>query len=168
MSESDLFVDCVNLDGTVRNRWKGAYNQATMIYAGSLLYEITGDEEYYALTKATVDATLPHIFNETAPENGESGYRMNSNPIFKAWCIGWLMRSYVKFYEIDPQKDAKPLEICAAVMRRELGTKDENGLYDPFFLSGGEDPENYTELLAQCGVACAFLNAAYYETVLKE
>ena len=167
MRDGDLFCDCINLDGSVRNPWKGAYNQATMIYAGSLLYEITGEAAYYDLTKATVDATLPHIFTETAAQDGESSYRMNANPIYKAWCIGWLMRSYVKFFEIDPAKNDQPLAICAAVMRSELATKDPRGLYDPFFLSGGQDPENDTELLAQCGVACAFLNTAFYEVVLK-
>lgn len=166
MRENDLFCDSVRLDGSIGNRWKGAYNQATMIYAGSLLYEITGEASYYALTKATVDATMPHMFSETAAQ-GETGIRMNENPIFKAWCIGWLMRSYVKFYEIDPQKDSAPLEHCAAVMRSELATKDADGLYDPFFCSGGQDPANYTDLLSQSGVACAFLNVAYYEALTK-
>ena len=92
---------------------------------------------------------------------------MNANPIFKAWCIGWLMRSYVKFYEVDPQKDAAALAHCAAVMRNELATKDADGLYDPYFCPGAEDPENYTDLLSQSGVACAFLNLADYETMPK-
>lgn len=167
MRERDLFCDSVMPDGSIGNRWKGAYNQATMIYAGSLLYEITGEERYYALTKATVDATLPHMFSETATAAGETVIRMNANPIFKAWCIGWLMRSYVKFYEVDPQKDSVPLEHCAAVLRCELATKDADGLYDPYFCSGAADPANDTDLLSQSGVACAFLNLAYYETMPK-
>ena len=88
--------------------------------------------------------------------------------IFKSWCVGWLARSYVKFYETDPQKDTLPLERLTAVLTDELATRDGDGLYDPFFCSGGADPDNYTELLSQCGVAAAFLCAGYYTALLKE
>ena len=161
-----LYADAINVSGGV-NEWKGAYNQATMIYAGSLLYEITGDEAYYALAKQTVEGTLPHIFEESVSETGETTVKMRLNPIFKAWCIGWLARAYNKFYQVDPNKYTAAAERLAAVMHAELQTKNEDGLYDPFFCSGGSDPANDTELLAQCGVAASLLNAAYYETVLR-
>ncbi|MBR5427843.1 MAG: hypothetical protein IK118_05800 [Clostridia bacterium] len=167
MREEDLFADAVSLDGTVANHWKGIYNQATMIYAGTLLYEITGEEEYYTLTKATVDATIRHLFSETQDESGETVICMQANPIYTAWCVGWIARAYVKFYEADPQKDTAAMEHFIAVMTAELATKDENGLYDPFFLSGAANPEAYTGLLAQCGVACSLLNAAYYDALLR-
>ena len=167
MRHDDLFIDNLALDGTVGNYWKGAYNQATMIYAGSLLYEITGENTYYDLTKATMNASLPHMFRQVETEGGTKTVRMNGNPIFKAWCIGWLARSYVKFYELDPEKDGAAMAMLTSVMRDELVTKDENGLYDPYFCSGGKDPDNYTELLAQCGVACTLLNTAYYDVFLK-
>ena len=167
MRYDDLFVDNIALDGSVNNYWKGAYNQATMIYAGSLLYEITGDETYYNLTKATVEASVKHVFRQAEAEDGTKTVQMNENPIFKAWCVGWLARSYVRFYEIDPKRDGAAMDRMTSVMRDELATKDENGLYDPFFCSGGQDPENYTELLAQCGVACTMLNTAYFDTILK-
>ena len=165
LRRNDLFDDCIALNGNV-DRWNGAYNQATMIYAGSLLYEITGDGTCYDLTKATVNATIPLMFKETQTETGERKVTMNVNPIFKAWCIGWLVRSYVKFYETDPEKDDTALNLCIAVMRDELATKDENGLYDPYFCSGGADAANYKDLLQQCGAAAAILNTAYYDAVL--
>ena len=167
MRVDDLFVDNIAADGTIRNHWKGAYNQATMIYAGSLLYEITGEKSYYDLTKATVNASLPLLFRQVEAADGTKQIRMNENPIFKAWCVGWLARSYVKFYEIDPEKDGAAMAMLTAVTRDELAAKDENGLYDPFFCSGGKDPDNYTELLAQCGVACTLLNTAYFDACLK-
>ena len=168
LRENDLFIDHIDVTTGGRSGWKGIYNQATMIYAGSLLFEITGEEEYYDLTAATVNATLPLTFNETEDENGTKQITMNANPIYKAWCVGWLARAYEKYYTVDPMKDQKPMEYLKAVLRSELQTKDENGLYDPYFCSGASDPENYSELLAQDGVASAFLCTAYYDAILKK
>lgn len=167
LRENDLFSDAILLTGEI-SEWKGIYNQATMIYAGSLLYEITGEQTYYDLTAATVNATLDLMFEVTEKEDGAARVAMRENPIFKSWCVGWLARSYVKFYETDPQKDTLPLERLTAVLTDELATRDGDGLYDPFFCSGGADPDNYTELLSQCGVAASFLCAGYYTALLKE
>ena len=167
LRENDLFSDAIAVSDGGINHWKAAYNQATMIYAGSLLYEITGEEKYYDLTKKTVDASLALMFIETATEDGGTDITMRENPIYSAWCIGWLVRSYVKFFEVDPQKDTAAMDRTNAVLQKELATKDENGLYDPFFCSGGANPDGYTGLLAQSGVACTLLSAAYYNAVLR-
>ena len=167
LRQNDLIRDAIGLNGNV-DGWCGTYNQATMIYAGSLLYELTGEERYYDLTRAAVDATLPHLFEFTETETGETAVKMRANPIFKAWCVGWLVRSYVKFYEVDPARDTAPMDACRAVLRDTLETKDENGLYDPYFCSDGADPENYTDLLSQAGVAASLLCAAYYEALNAE
>ena len=167
LRENDLFSDAIGVaDGGI-NHWKAAYNQATMIYAGSLLYDLTGAEKYYKLTKKTVDASLSLMFIETETENGGTDITMRENPIYSAWCIGWLVRSYVKFFEVDPQHDTAAMDRTNAVLRKELATKDEDGLYDPFFCSGGNNPDAYSSLLAQSGVACSLLNAAYYNAVLQ-
>ena len=167
MRKNDLFIDKIEVASGRKNEWTGSYNQATMIYAGCLLYEITGEKEYYDLTSATVNATIPLMFRETENEDGTADISMNANPIFKAWCVGWLARAYEKYYTVDPLKDQSPMEHMKAVLRKVLLTKDENGFYDPFFCSGASDPENYTELLAQDGVASAFLCTAYYDAILK-
>lgn len=167
LREDDLFMDHIVVGTGEKGRWKGIYNQATMIYAGSLLYEITGEKEYYDLTAATVSATIPLMFRETQNEDGTTEISMNANPIYKAWCVGWLARAYEKFYTVDPMKDQQPMAYLEAVLRKELRTKDGNGFYDPFFCSGASDPDNFTELLAQDGVASAFLCAGYYDAILK-
>lgn len=168
LRENDLFMDAVNVADGSKNRWKGVYNQATMIYAGSLLYEITGEQKWYDLTKATVLAVEPHMFTETETEDGGTDVAMNLNPIYTAWCVGWLARSLVKYYEVDPARDARPMALLEAVLDKVLGTKDAEGLFDPFFCSGGSDPESYRSLLSQDGVAATFLNAAYYDAALKD
>ena len=167
MRKDNLFIDSIEIASGRKNEWTGIYNQATMIYAGSLLYEITGEKAYYDLTAATVNASIGLMFRETQAEDGTAAITMNANPIYKAWCVGWLARAYEKFYTVDPVKDQKPMEYMTAVLRRELHTKDKDGFYDPFFCSGASDPENRTELLAQDGVASAFLCTAYYDALLK-
>lgn len=168
LRENDLFMDAVNVATGNKDRWKGIYNQATMIYAGCLLYEITGEQAWYDLTKATVLAVEPHMFTETETGDGGTDVAMNLNPIFSAWCVGWLARSLVKFCEIDPERDTRPMALLEAVLDKELATKDAEGLFDPFFCSGGSDPESYRSLLSQDGVASTFLNAAYYDAALKD
>ncbi|MBR5410838.1 MAG: hypothetical protein IK104_09205 [Clostridia bacterium] len=160
-----MYWDAISTNGI--DRWKGAYNQATMIYSGALLYELTGDETYYENAKKTVAATLPHIFEQKINDAGETVTVLRQNPIFTAWCIGWLMRAYVRFYEVDPAKDTSAMDLALAAMKSELATKDEDGLYDPFFCSGGSDPGGYNGLLSQCGVATSLLNVAYYDAVLN-
>ena len=75
---------------------------------------------------------------------------MNANPIYKAWCVGWLARAYEKFYTVDPVKDQKPMAYMQAVLRDELLTKavtasvEEfdavyDGLLDEYMSLGGED-----------------------------
>ncbi len=161
MRENDLFIDNITVSGD-KNTWRGAYNQATLIYAGSQLYKLTGDETYYNLTKATVNASIPHMFRVS-----DGDINMNGNPIFKAWCIGWLARSYVMFYKIDPEKNTVPMGYLKAVLDKELETKDRKGLYDPFFCSGDKDDSAKTEILQQAGVACTFLITAYYDCILN-
>lgn len=168
MRENDLFIDAVNVATGGKDLWKGVYNQATMIYAGCLLYEITGEQEWYDLTKATVQAVQTLMFTETETEDGGTDVSMNLNPIFSAWCVGWLVRCLVKYYEVDPAKDTRSMALLEAVLDKELATKDAEGLFDPFFCSGGSNPEAYRSLLSQDGVASAFLNAAYYDAVLKD
>ena len=167
LRENDLFIDAINVATGNKDHWKGVYNQATMIYAGCLLYEITGEREWYDLTRATVQAVETLMFTETGTEDGGTEVSMNPNPIFNAWCVGWLARSLVKYYEVDPDRDPRPMALLDAVLQKELATKDAEGLFDPFFCSGDSFPDQYRELLAQDGVASVLLNAAWYEAVLK-
>jgi len=65
---------------------------------------------------------------------------MKRNPIFKSWCVGWLVRGEMLAYEVGSTAS------CTTFMRslertllKTLKTKDENGHYDPFFCSPGTD-----------------------------
>lgn len=165
--DGNLYIDNINAKTQSKNNWKAAYNQATPIYAGSLLYEITGDETYYKQTKSTVNATISLMFKVEGKKPNQT-VKMNGNPIYKAWCVGWLARSYVKYFEIDPKKDKTPMTYLEKVLDRELTTKDmsKNVYYDPYFLSGDWGGESKTDILQPTGVASTFLLAGYYDVFL--
>ncbi len=160
--DNNLYSDSIGLDGGI-NGWKAAYNQGVMIYAGSQLYEITGDETYYKDTKATVTATVSLMFNGTGKR-----VKMNGNPIYKSWCIGWLTRGLIKYYTVDPSKNTRPMEYLETVLTNELTTKNEDGYYDPYFLSGDWTSESTTDVLQPCGITSVFCLTAYFDAVIKQ
>lgn len=156
--ESNLYKD------SLTNGWKAAYNQATMLYAGAQLFEITGDSKYYDHAKATYSATIGLMF-KTNGRGKNMTVSMNGNPIYKAWCVGWLTRAFVKYYEVDPKKNTTAMEYLEKVLDNELGTKDKKGYYDPYFLSGDWGGESVTDVLQPSGVACTFLTAGYFDVI---
>jgi len=164
--DGSLYIDNINKSGS-RNNWKAAYNQATMIYAGAQLYEITGEQKYLNYTKATYTATNNLMFSTTG-RGSKQTVRMSGNPIYKAWCVGWLARGYAKYYEVDPKKDATAFELLEKVLDNEIGTKTRTGYYDPYFCTGDWGSESVTDVLQPSGVACTFLIAGYYDCVLKQ
>lgn len=139
--------------------WRPAYDQGTMISTAALLYEITGDERYKAELKTTATAAKSLMFDNDG---------MKRNPIFKSWCVGWLVRGEMLAYEVGSTAS------CTTFMRslertllKTLKTKDENGHYDPFFCSPGTDfwSEDYfdNDVIMPTGVATVFLLYARYK-----
>jgi len=166
--DGSLYIDSLNKNGKDKNTWKAVYNQATPIYAGALLYEITGEEIYYKQAKATIAATDGLMFNITGTEKkGNLKVTMKGNPIYKAWCVGWMARSYVKFFEVDNKKVTTHMTYLEKVLDAELTTKDKDGYYDPYFKTGDWGSESKTDILQPCGVASTFLLAAYYDVALN-
>ncbi|MBQ7354063.1 MAG: hypothetical protein IJW62_00925 [Clostridia bacterium] len=160
--EGSLYIDSLGKDGG-RNGWKAAYNQGVMIYAGAQLYEITGDETYLKQARMTTNATLSLMFTGSGSKT-----KMNDNPIYKSWCVGWLTRGYLKFYSVDPKKSGTAMKKLEAVLTNTLETKDKNGYYDPYFCNPNAwQSETRTCVLQPTGVCTVFSLAAYYDLILK-
>lgn len=159
---SNLYSDNVNVEGKY-NYWKSAYNQGTMIYAGAQLYEITKDETYMEQARATVTGSIGLMFKGRG-----STVTMQGNPIYKSWCIGWLVRGYIKFYTIDPKKNDTALTNMATVLKKNLKTKNKRGYYDPYFQTGDWSGESTTDVLQPCGMSSVMSLMTYYELNIKE
>ncbi|MBQ7354062.1 MAG: hypothetical protein IJW62_00920 [Clostridia bacterium] len=159
--DGDLYIDSLGVDGG-RNNWKAAYNQGTMIYAGAQLYEITGDETYLNQARATNKATISLMFTGRG-----NATRMNGNPIYRSWCIGWLARGFMKFYSVDPEKDTTAMDNMAVVLKRTLKTQNKKGYYDPYFCTGDWGGESTTDVLQPCGVASVLLLTTYFQEFME-
>jgi Glycosyl hydrolase family 76 len=65
-SPDDLYYDHVNPGGTV-NTTIWSYNQGTMVGAGVLLYQITGNAGFLTSAQATAEAAVAYVFHLSGP-----------------------------------------------------------------------------------------------------
>lgn len=158
MLDGNLYSDSINAANGSINTWKAAYNQGTMLGVGSLLYRITGETRYLNETRSTYNATIGHMFRINGGE-----VSMHGNPIYKAWCIGWLERGFLLYESVDPNGTTRATDYMAKVLNKELATKNANGYYDPYFCTGDWSGESKTDVLQPSGVACTFLLVGLYD-----
>lgn len=147
------------------NSWKAAYNQGTPMAAGALLYRITGEKRYLTETTAVWNATIDLMFL-----GDDDNPTMFGNPIYKAWCVGWLVKGFMMYYEVDPDQKTEAMDKMLSVLEDERGTvnfKGNTGYYDPYFLSGDWQNQSMTEVLQPSGVATTFILSGFYE-LLRE
>ena len=160
--DGSLYIDSLGINGG-RNSWKAAYNQGVMIYAGAQLYEITGDNTYLKQARNTTNASVSLMFSGSG-----SSIRMNDNPIYKSWCIGWLTRGFLKFYSVDSKKSGTAMKMLEGVLTKTLKTKDKNGYYDPYFGNPNAwQSESRADVLQPSGVCTVLALAAHYDLVIK-
>lgn len=144
--------------------WIAAYDQGTMMTSAAMLYKITGDKTYYDEMAKTVQSSVAFMF--------DGNYKMRGNPIFKSWCVGWILRGEMSAYAQNCTQHSKRfMRNMRNVLDLVLKTKDDNGHYDPFFLSGewwppAEDPDaDYFDhdAMQPAGVATVLLLTAHYQ-----
>ncbi len=161
--EGNLYIDSMGKDGG-KNGWKAAYNQGVMIYAGAQLYEITGDDTYLKQARSTTNSTVSLMFSGSGSKT-----KMNDNPIYKSWCVGWLARGYIKFYSVDPKKNETPMKRLETVLTNTLETKDRDGYYDPYFCNPNAwSSESRTCVLQPAGVCSVLGLAARFDLEIRE
>lgn len=147
--------------------WRAAYDQGTMMTSAALLYEITGEERYYRDLSGTAGACINLMFKSSGGK-----IQMAGNPIFKSWCIGWLLRGEMMANNSGCENVVKMfMRRMKSVLDDTLETKDENGQYDPYFCSGewwppADNPDiDYFdhEVIQPTGVATVLLLTACYD-----
>lgn len=155
----------------VSDPWQPAYDQGTMMYATVLLYEIEGEERYLELAKQSYTSVVAHIFTVSGNRKNPD-VTMNRNPIYKSWCVGWLVRGMNKYFTVDSSERTVFMKYLEMVLDKTLETKDENGQYDPFFCSPGKDfwDKDYydNEVIMPAGITSVLAQAGYFDVVLRQ
>ncbi len=164
LRDSDgLYIDNIATNGT-ENTWKADYNQGTPLYALCLAYRLTGKDEYLTMAKVTAKAARDNSFYYI---EGTDYATKKGNPIYRSWCVGWLMRGFEQ-YAILTGDDAKAFLCMEYVLDTQtLGKADSNGYYDPYFNTGAWGGENKTEVLQPSGICSVLTVCAHYDVYVK-
>ena len=165
LRENGLYSDNISVSGEI-NGWKADYNQGTPLYALCLLYEITGEKEWKALADETAEAALNNSFRIIMKEDAMKIAYKEGNPIYKSWCVGWLMRGFTEYVKMSGEKGLYFAAMENVLDRNMLDKKRDNGYYDPYFGSKGHASENETEVLQPSGVASVFAICGYYDVYI--
>ena len=128
--------------------WKFTYNSGTMIWAGKLLYEATGDETYLQDAEETAAGALGHFFKMV----GSSGFYPRT-----PWFNVYLLRGFIEFGKAfeDRSKDYY-VNSFVTNLRYALNNNAayENGVLLPTWGSGlNEAGDQFTSLLNTAGTA---------------
>ncbi len=158
-----LYFDNIEVGSNAINSWKAFYNQGTPMYAMCLLYEITGEAKYKTLLDETANSALKHTYRTVW--DGGLKTTLNGNPIYKSWCIGWLIRGFEEYVTLTGE-GAEFYEKLHPILLENLETKDGHGYYDPYFRTGHYSDQSKTEVLQTSGVTSIYALYAYYEVHL--
>ncbi len=133
---------------------KFTYNSGTMIWAGVLLYEITGEESYLADAQATAEGALLYFASETP--NGVTYFP--STP----WFNLYLLQGYLALYGVDGETKYIEAFVENLDLAWEKG-RDEDGYVMPNWGGGPVlDEYEYVSLLQEAATAeCYALIAKY-------
>jgi hypothetical protein len=135
LNSSGMYYDNLNDSGSVSTTlW--SYNQGTMIGAGTLLYQVTGDRTYLQQAEQTAAAsvsyygsgrtlyTQPDVFNAIFFRNLFALARINHDPSYARLAASYADTAW-------------------------LQDRQSNGLFTDPDPSGGESPENQTAPMAE-------------------
>ncbi len=141
------------------DNWIAAYDQGTLIYATSLLYEITGETEYLINAGKMAQGTAKLLFT-----NKDGKVVMRGNPIFKSWCVGWTVRGMVKYYETCKINTHTFMDQFLEILDVNLTTKNAAGQYDPFFSTGEwwDMPGYDTDVIQPTGMSTIYTISGYF------
>jgi len=157
--EDGLYIDNISTEGE-RNGWKADYNQGTPLYALCLLADITGEASYRTLAGETAPAAVANAFTYFVKTGRAT---IKGNPIYKAWCVGWLMRGFEQYHLLTGD-DANAFAAMEYVLdKKTLPNKDENGYYDPYFGTKDWSGESKTEVLQPSGIVSVLAACARYD-----
>jgi hypothetical protein len=129
-SPNGMYYDHLNPDGTI-NAALWSYNQGTMIGAGALLYQATGDRSYLRQAEQTASASVSYY--------GAGGNLYHQPEVFDAIFFRNLL--YLAGITHDPEYRQMTASYAETAWRQD---RQATGLFSDPDPSGGEDVVNQT------------------------
>jgi hypothetical protein len=147
LDSNNMYNDHINPDGTI-NTALWSYNQGTMIGAGALLYQITGDSTYLSQANATATASVSYY--------SEAANNLYSQPdVFNAI----FFRNLLYLGEISPNSSYRSM-LASYAATAWKDDRQVTGLFTDPDPNGGESLVNQTapmvEIYALLGGAKPF------------
>jgi predicted alpha-1,6-mannanase (GH76 family) len=135
LNPQGMYIDHINPDGTL-NTALWSYNQGTMIGAGALLYQSTGDQAYLDQAEQTASASLTYY--------GTEGNLYRQPDVFDAI----FFRNV--FYLANITHDTSYRDLAASYAQTAWSQdRQPNGLINDPDPQGGEAPVNQTAPMAE-------------------
>lgn len=95
-----LYFDNISLNGKI-GKAKFAYNSGQMMQSASLLYQLTGKEEYLTDAQNIAKACHNYFFTDYTPEHGNPFKMIKQGDV---WFTAVMLRGFIELYRIDHNK----------------------------------------------------------------
>lgn len=140
-----LYFDNIALDGNI-GKAKYAYNSGQMIQSASLLYQLTGQQQYLTDARNIAKSCYYYFFTSYTPQKGDSFRLIKKGDV---WFTAVMLRGYIELYQTDRDRTYlnsfdKSLEMAWK------NARDEHGLFSTDFTGNTRDSRKW--LLTQAAM----------------
>ena len=160
-SRDYCYWDHIRLDGT-KDMTKWTYNTGMMIYAGTLLYEITGEARYLEEARLSADGAL-EMFGKLYTEGELTYYIYPKTP----WFNLLLLQGFIA-YDSAAGETRHVDSLKSALDYAWENSRDENGyVYADWGAAGPVPNPHYAYLLDQASTAECYVLLSQWEAYVK-
>lgn len=140
-----LCFDNIALDGNI-GKAKYAYNSGQMMQSASLLYQLTGQQQYLTDARNIAKSCYYCFFTSYTPQKGDSFRLIKKGDV---WFTAVMLRGYIELYQTDRDRTYlnsfdKSLDMAWK------NARDEHGLFNTDFTGNTRDSRKW--LLTQAAM----------------
>lgn len=140
-----LYFDNIALDGNI-GKAKYAYNSGQMMQSASLLYQLTGQQQYLTDARNIAKSCYYYFFTSYTPQKGDSFRLIKKGDV---WFTAVMLRGYIELYQTDRDRTYlnsfdKSLDMAWK------NARDERGLFNTDFTGNTRDSRKW--LLTQAAM----------------
>lgn len=148
-----LYFDNIALDGNI-GKAKYAYNSGQMMQSASLLYQLTGQQQYLTDARNIAKSCYYYFFTSYTPQKGDSFRLIKKGDV---WFTAVMLRGYIELYQTDRDRTYlnsfdKSLDMAWK------NARDEHGLFNTDFTGNTRDSRKW--LLTQAAMVGMYARLA--------